>query len=293
MLEERERLANRFNTRGGRGNEQKNPSAFLMLFLVMSLGCGDDDGEKPAPGNVVVTLEPDSFTQGVGLINVFVATVTGASNTNVTWYVNNIPGGDSATVGRITPAGGFRAPDAVPNPADVIVKAVSVEDPSEYDTAVLTIISGNGTGLPATYSTGPQPLEGPIFHGYWTSCTGTEHNWYQGECTPFAESPVNWAWGSGWTVTWAGQLFVPFSGDYRFASRYWVDGIVSISVNGTVVADLNTTGATYNQTIALPGNTWVPVQMSFSSNGGSNNMHLGWVPPGGEWCPVARSYLKP
>jgi hypothetical protein len=33
--------------------------------------------------------------------------------------------------------------------------------------------------------------------------------------------------------------------------------------------------------------------MSFQPNGGSNNMHLGWISPGGEWCPIARSYLKP
>lgn len=268
-------------------------SVFCTLLLAMSFGCGDDDGEKPTPGDVVVTLQQEALTQGVGLINVFVVTVTGAADPTVTWYVNDVSGGDSATVGSIMPSGRFRAPDDAPNPAEIVVKAVSVEDPSAYDTAVVTIVSGNGTGLPATYSTGPQPVEAPIFHGYWTDCTGTEHNWYQGECTPLAESPVNWAWGSGWSVTWTGQLFVPFAGDYRFASRYWVDGIVYISVNGTVVADLNTTGAGYSQTITLPGNTWVPVQMSFQPNGGSNNMHLGWISPGGEWCPVARSYLKP
>jgi hypothetical protein len=104
---------------------------------------------------------------------------------------------------------------------------------------------------------------------------------------------VDWADGYGWSVSWAGQLFVPYAGTYRFASRYWVDGIVYISVNGTVVADLNTTGASYDATVSLPGNTWVPVSLTFSPNGGSNNMHFAWVSPGGEWCPVARSYLKP
>ena len=269
-------------------------SAFLMLVFVISFGCGDDDnGQNPTPSDVVVTLEPATLTQGVGLTNTFVATVTGATDKSVTWSVNDIIGGDSTTVGKITAAGRYRAPENMPDPAIVIVKATSVEDPDAYDTAELTIVSGNGTGLPANYSTGPQLLEGPVFHGWWTPCTGTDHNWYEGECTPVDESPVDWADGTGWSVTWAGQLFVPYSGDYRFASYYWVDGIVHIEVNGTVVADLNTTGGGYSQTITLPGNTWVPVNMSFQPNGGSNNMHLSWISPGGEWRAVARSYLKP
>jgi len=266
----------------------------LVVVLVMSFGCGkDDNGTKPTPRNIVVTIEPATFTQGVGLVMTFSATVTGATDTTVTWSVNNIPGGDSATVGSIAATGRYRAPDNVPLPATVIVKASSVQDPTSFDTAQVTIVSGNGTGLPATYSTGPQLLEGPVFHGWWWDCASTNYNWYEGKCTPVDESPVDWADGTGWSVTWAGQLFVPYSGDYRFSSWYWVDGIVYIEVNGTVVADMNTTGAGYSKTITLPGNTWVPVQMSFQPNGGSNNMHLGWVSPGGEWRPVARSYLKP
>ena len=269
-------------------------SVFLMLVFVISFGCGDEDnGGNPTPSNIVVTVLPATFTQGVGLTNTFVATVTGATDTAVTWYVNNIPGGDSATVGKILATGRYRAPENVPLPATVTVKAKSVEDPRSHGTAQVTIVSGNGTGLMATYSTGPQLLEGPIFHGYSWSCTGTNYNLYEGQCTPLGSSPVNWAVGTGWSTEWTGQLFVPFSGDYRFTSYYWVDGIVYIEVNGTIVANLNTTGAGYSQTITLQGNTWVPVHMTFQPNGGSNNMHLGWVSPDGEWRPVARSYLKP
>ena len=268
--------------------------AFLALIAAVSFGCGeDDDGQTPTPSDVVVTIQAAGSVQGVGLSNTFVAKVTGATDTSVTWSVNDIPGGDSTTVGKITIGGNYQAPEDVPDPATVIVKATSVKDPDAYDTVELTIVSGNGTGLPAVYSNGAQPVEGPVFHGWWTPCAGTEHNMYEGECTPVAESPVDWADGMGWSVTWTGQLFVPYAGEYRFSAYYWVDGIVYISVNGTVVADLNTTGGGFGQTIALPGNTWVPVSMSFSPNGGSNNMHLGWVSPGGVWRPVARSYLKP
>jgi hypothetical protein len=268
--------------------------AGLGFILVLGFGCGEDNkGTNPTPHNVVVTVDSTTFVQGVGLVNTFSATVTGATDSTVTWSVGNIAGGDSATVGSIAVTGRFRAPDSVPVPATVVVKARSVEDTTAFDSVLVTIVSGNGTGLPATYSTDPQPVEGPIFHGYWHDCSGTGNNLYQGECTPLAESPVNWAWGTGWTVTWSGQLFIPYEGNYTFNSHYWVDGIVYIEVNGTVVADFNTTGGGYSKTMTLPGNTWVPVHMSFEPNGGSNNMHLGWTSPGGEWCPIARSYLKP
>jgi hypothetical protein len=71
------------------------------------------------------------------------------------------------------------------------VKTTSVEDPDAYDTAQLTIVSGNGTGLPASYSTGTRLLEGPIFHGWWWPCTSTDYNLYQGECTAVDSCPVN------------------------------------------------------------------------------------------------------
>jgi len=150
----------------------------LSLVVFISFGCGDDDnGQNPTPSDVVVTIQPATLVQGVGLTNIFVAKVTGAADTSVTWSVNDIPGGDSTTVGKITIGGRYRAPEDVPDPAVVIVKATSVEDPDAYDTAELTIVSGNGTGIPAAYSTGPQLVEGPVFHGWWTPCAGTEHNW--------------------------------------------------------------------------------------------------------------------
>jgi len=266
----------------------------LAIVLVVIFGCGSDNGTKPTPHNVTVAIEPAAFTQGVGLVVTFSATVTGSTNTAVSWSVNGVAGGDSATVGSIAATGRFRAPDGVPLPATVVVKATSVADPAASDSVLVTVVSGNGTGLPATYSEGlEQPLEGPIFHGWWDDCAGTDHNFYQGQCTPVVDSPVDWADGTGWAVSWTGQLFVPFTGNYRFASRYWVDGNVHILVNNTLITNLNTTGDSYDTTIPLTGNTWVPVFMTFQPNGGSNNMHLAWVTPGGEWCPVARSYLKP
>ena len=266
----------------------------LVALLNLGIGCKSSNTvTQPNPNTVTVSIGPSTSMQGVGLVVTFAADVTGATDKSVTWFVNGIAGGDSSTVGSIAATGRYRAPDEVPVPATVEIKATSVEDPRASGSAQVTIVSGHGTGLPATYSTGTQVQEGPIFNGYWPACSGTGFNLYEGECTPLTDSPVNWASGTGWTVSWAGQLYIPFAGDYEFNSHYLVDGIIYIEVNGTVVADLNTTGDSYSTTLTLPGNTWVPVQLSFEPNGGRNNIHFGWTSPGGEWFPVERSYLKP
>lgn len=265
----------------------------VSAMLIVSTGCKNDNGTQPNPNNVVVSIGPSTFTQGVGLVVTFAATVTGATDNSLTWYVNGMAGGDSTTVGSISATGRYRAPNTVPVPATVEVRATSVEDPRASDAVQVTIVSGNGTGLPTMYSTGTNVAEGPIFHGYWADCATPNHILYEGECSLINDCPVDWAYGADFSVTWSGQLFIPYAGDYKFNSHYWVDGIVYIEVNGTVVADLNTTGGGYSKTLTLPGNTWVPVHLSFQPNGGTNNMHFAWTSPGGEWTPIARSYLKP
>jgi len=161
---------------------------------------------------------------------------------------------------------------------------------------------GTEEGLEAIYSNGRQAFEGPINHGWGTSCPGDppyEHNLYQGICTPLSASPVDWAKGgwngssdpTGFSVSWNGYIFAPVDGAYSFGG--WVDGTVYVEINGEVVANMNTTGSSYGRTVTLPGGRCVPVTMSFSTNGGSNNMVLNWRPPGATVSePVPKTYLR-
>jgi subtilisin family serine protease len=144
-------------------------------------------------------------------------------------------------------------------------------------------------GLTANYSNGRQAFEGPINHGWDWSCpsdSSYEYNMYQNVCTQLSLSPVHWAKG-GWegeddttafNVSWNGYLFAPKDGAYYFGD--WVDGIVYIEIDGQVVANMDTTGSSYGYTMTLQGRNWVPISMSFSTNGGSNNMRLKWRVPG-------------
>ncbi len=136
-------------------------------------------------------------------------------------------------------------------------------------------------GLEVSYSNGVNVVETVILHGWRpaTECGHTDNNLYQGVCVPLQDSPVDWAWGNSFTAEWSGYISVPEAGAYVFSS--WVDGDVFISVDGTVVADLNTVGSPYSGTVTFQEGGWYPISMTFTANGGSNAMHLAWQGPGG------------
>jgi Protein of unknown function (DUF1565) len=75
----------------------------------------------------------------------FTATVTGSSNTAVTWQVNGVSGGNSTnglvstTVLGTANEALYLAPSGVPSPASVSVTAVSQADPTKSTTATVTI----------------------------------------------------------------------------------------------------------------------------------------------------------
>jgi len=87
---------------------------------------------------VSLTVAPTAATVATGVVQQFTATVSFASNTSVTWQVNNFAGGN-ATVGTISTSGLYTAPAAVPNPAVVTVKAISQADTTKSSTASVTV----------------------------------------------------------------------------------------------------------------------------------------------------------
>jgi hypothetical protein len=89
---------------------------------------------------VEVTVVPDSavveVTQSISVL----AEVGGGGSDLVYWYVNDNLGGDpaSGTITQASPAV-YTAPDAVPEPAAVVIKAVSWEDPTKTDICLVRI----------------------------------------------------------------------------------------------------------------------------------------------------------
>ncbi len=82
---------------------------------------------------------PTTLSRKSGRTVRFSATVTGSSNTQVSWQVNDIPGGNPA-IGTISSLGVYVAPRTVPSPATVTVKAVSGADPTRSGAATVTVV---------------------------------------------------------------------------------------------------------------------------------------------------------
>ena len=76
----------------------------------------------------------------------FTATVTGSSNTAVTWSAGGLPGGN-VIAGTITSAGLYTAPPVKPNPQELYVTATSVADPTKSASTIVTVVPPTGVSV--------------------------------------------------------------------------------------------------------------------------------------------------
>ena len=113
------------------------PIAFSILFLQ---GCSSNSSFKPDP-SITILVAPTAASVVAAMTQQFTATLTGTTNTAVTWQVNGVTGGDS-THGTISTSGLYTAPSAVLNPATVTVTAIPQADSTKSASAVVTITSG-------------------------------------------------------------------------------------------------------------------------------------------------------
>lgn len=89
---------------------------------------------------VSVTLSPASASVQVSKTQQFTATVSGSSNSAVTWSVNGVGGGNS-TVGSVASSGLYTAPATVPSIATVTITATSAADPTKSAQATVTVVA--------------------------------------------------------------------------------------------------------------------------------------------------------
>ena len=97
--------------------------AFLAACSGVNSSSQNGNNNSGNGSTVALALTPATATVVVSQSAAFQATVTGSTNTTVTWEVNSVVGGN-ATVGTIA-AGVYTAPSSVPNPATVSVTAVA------------------------------------------------------------------------------------------------------------------------------------------------------------------------
>ncbi len=113
--------------------------------------------------SVAITISPQyaflAPSTGTPVTQQFVATVTGATNTSVSWSLQSaVPGAGcaGASCGSITASGVYAAPAAAPSPNAVSVIATSAADPTKSASALVAVTSGPAieTILPSSVSAG-------------------------------------------------------------------------------------------------------------------------------------------
>ena len=107
---------------------------FVMLALLAAValvvaGCGGGGGSAPVD-DVSITISPDRIALSPGGTAPFTATVSGTSNTAVTW---------SATGGSLTVNGNIADYTAPYTEGTYIVTATSVADPSKSASAEVLV----------------------------------------------------------------------------------------------------------------------------------------------------------
>jgi hypothetical protein len=117
---------------------------YLLLFsiLVGLTGCGGGggvSGSSDQPQTVTINIVESSATVETGATFQFHAGVDNATDTTITWTVNDVIGGNS-TVGTISIEGLYTAPASVPSSNPVTVKATANADKTKYDTATVNIV---------------------------------------------------------------------------------------------------------------------------------------------------------
>jgi hypothetical protein len=115
----------------------------LLAACAAAAGCGGvtaPAGSAPPPPPAAVSVSPASTDLFLGATQQFTATVQNAASQAVNWQVAGIPGGN-ATVGTITSAGLYTAPQVLPSPARVVISAQSQASPSAVGTAEVNVRS--------------------------------------------------------------------------------------------------------------------------------------------------------
>jgi hypothetical protein len=131
-----------------------DPRAVVFVLAVLSTSL-----TTQLSAQVSVSLSPSLATMATLATQSFTATVSGSSNTAVTWQVNGVSGGNlsagliSTTVLGTASEAIFLAPAAVPSPASVSVTAISQADSTKSATATVTIQLPSRSGITYYVST--------------------------------------------------------------------------------------------------------------------------------------------
>jgi len=113
------------------------PFLFLVTATVLVWsGCGGNKSSTTT--GVAITISPTTASVAGGATQQFTATVTGSTNTAVTWQVNGATGGDAIN-GTVSTTGLYTAPSVLPSNTTVAVTAIAQADTTKTAAATVTL----------------------------------------------------------------------------------------------------------------------------------------------------------
>lgn len=107
---------------------------FCLVILAIANGCGAGFSNGQGASQIQVAVSPNSITLGSGSQQQFTATVSGTSNSAVTW---------SASAGSITSNGTFTVP-TVSNGTQIKITATSAAETTQHASGVVTVQGQSG-----------------------------------------------------------------------------------------------------------------------------------------------------
>ena len=212
---------------------------------------------------VVVLSGPTTVTLGASAR--YSASVTGNSNTAVTWSVDGVIGGNS-TVGKISTNGRYTAPSAAPNSSNVTVTATSKADStvSQSLSVALSAPSGStGGGDPSVVLTlnGPTTVVLGASAQYSATVTGNSNT-----SVVWSVNGVTGGNSTIGTVSKSGKYKAPAaeppSSKVTVKATSVADPSVSKSLSVTLAPPQGTGGGDPSVTLALSGPTTVTLGTS-------------------------------
>ena len=232
--------------------------AFLVVGLAASVFLGSCSSSTP-PSQITVTVTPTTATLSPGATTQFTATVTGTTNTTVTWQVNGTPGG-SAAAGTITSNGLYTAPNTIPNPATVTVTAVLSANASDSGSASVTIAQQ------VAVTVSPNPISVAIFTTQQFTAT------VNGQSSTAVTWEVNGVTGGSQATGFISTsgLFVAPGGVPTVSSGSGSVTTTTVTVTAVSTANANSSGSA-TVTIFPPNQNAQAGAIEFGTSGGNQN----------------------
>jgi hypothetical protein len=123
---------------------RRSSLTFFCLLALLQAGCAavrsGSKTQQPPPTQVQVSVSPNPANVRAGNSQQFTATVTGTTNSAVTWSVNNVAGGNSSN-GTINSSGNYTAPGTLPSLNTITIQATSSADSSASGSSNVTLLN--------------------------------------------------------------------------------------------------------------------------------------------------------